>query len=144
MRITNVQRRKELVSKKGTICCNCQKDQKDAIQFHHIIPLAIGGNDYDSNIVPLCDDCHNLIHHGTTKKGNYNHSELIKKGMQKAKKEGKVPGRAKTTIDDISEEFKTFYYPKIKNKSITITKAAYEMNISRQTVYKYISIIEQN
>lgn len=141
MRFNNL-RRKELILEKGTICCNCHIDKKDTIQFHHVIPLSIGGNDCSSNIVPLCDNCHNLIHHSTIKNGSYNHSALIKKGMQKAKEQGIIAGRRKTTINNISEEFKNFYYPQIKNKSMSIMEVSRQTKLSRKTIYKYIAIIE--
>lgn len=141
MRFNNL-RRNELILEKGTICCNCHTDQKDTIQFHHIVPLSIGGNDCSSNIVPLCDNCHNLIHHNITKNGSYNHSSLIKKGIQKAKEQGKIVGRRKTTIENIPEKFKNFYYPQIKNKSMSIMEASHQTKMSRTTIYKYIAIIE--
>jgi 5-methylcytosine-specific restriction endonuclease McrA len=56
-RFTNIQR-KQLINSKGTICCNCLKDEKENIMFHHIVPVSIGGTDNDSNIVPLCQTCH--------------------------------------------------------------------------------------
>lgn len=31
------------------------------IEFHHLVPRAIGGSDTEDNIVPLCRDCHELI-----------------------------------------------------------------------------------
>ena len=34
----------------GNICCNC--GETDHIEYHHIVPLALGGNDIESNIVP--------------------------------------------------------------------------------------------
>lgn len=32
------------------------------IQLHHIVPRSQGGDDYADNLVPLCGDCHRLIH----------------------------------------------------------------------------------
>ena len=40
-------------------CINCGKE---ASELHHVVPLALGGNDIDSNKVWLCIDCHNKIH----------------------------------------------------------------------------------
>ena len=51
----------------GNICCNC--GETDHIEYHHIVPLALGGNDIESNIVPLCHVCHMAAHHGR----NINH-----------------------------------------------------------------------
>lgn len=53
---------KEIKQNKGTICCNC--GSSDNIEYHHIVPIALGGNDIESNIVPLCHRCHKVAHHG--------------------------------------------------------------------------------
>ena len=49
--------RKERASK---TCVNCGTDME--IEFHHIVPLAYGGTNNLSNIVPLCHQCHWSIH----------------------------------------------------------------------------------
>ena len=131
-----------LKKEKGTVCINCLSNDKP-IQYHHVVPISLGGQDILSNIVPLCEDCHNLIHHAKTKKGNLSHSQLIKAGLDRAKIEGKQIGRKLTTVEVIPKEFFNFY-DKIKNKEITIAAAARELNISRPTVYKYIRLIEQS
>ena len=41
-------------------CVNCES--KFNIQYHHIIPLSLGGTNKITNIVPLCEHCHNKIH----------------------------------------------------------------------------------
>lgn len=46
----------------GTICCNCGKDCGAEIEYHHIVPLERGGKDIVSNLVPICFDCHSVIH----------------------------------------------------------------------------------
>ena len=46
----------------GNTCCNCQSDKN--IEYHHIVPLALGGADIVSNIVPLCHQCHKAAHCG--------------------------------------------------------------------------------
>lgn len=80
-------RKQERLTKIGTKCCNCGSTNN--LQYHHIIPLAFGGNDIDSNLCCLCEDCHGLIHGMEFN----NHSELIKRGQAKAKDEGKNIGQ---------------------------------------------------
>ena len=46
----------------GDICVNC--GSKENIEYHHIVPLFLGGRDIQSNIVPLCYKCHKAAHHG--------------------------------------------------------------------------------
>ena len=43
----------------GDRCVNCEAP---ADHRHHVVPLHAGGNDRDSNLVPLCTDCHTLAH----------------------------------------------------------------------------------
>ena len=135
--------REQLITKKGTICCNCQIDKNKQIIFHHIVPLSIVGQDVLSNIVPICNDCHQLLHHNTNKIGNFEHSKLVKAGMQKAKENGVRIGRKTVEINDLPSVFTDIYYPKIKSKTISIAQAARELEMSRTTIYKYISIIEK-
>lgn len=52
--------RKKLREKLGCKCVNCEAVTD--IEYHHIIPLALGGTNKISNIVPLCYACHQLAH----------------------------------------------------------------------------------
>ena len=74
----------------GLQCCNCGSTSD--LQYHHIIPVAIGGKDINSNICCLCYDCHYKLHHDGKGSKVVNYSELIKKGQAKAKKEGRNAG----------------------------------------------------
>lgn len=134
--------RKFLIITKGTICANCQKNCLDKIIFHHIVPIVLGGNDILTNIIPLCDNCHNLIHYNNTKNNNISHSDLIKEGIKKRKEKGLSTGRPHITKKDIPQKFFD-YYKKICNNEITITQASKEIPMSRTTIYKYIKLIEQ-
>jgi len=46
----------------GAVCVNC--GEKDNIEYHHIVPLHLGGTNRLSNIVPLCNRCHKVAHNG--------------------------------------------------------------------------------
>ena len=47
-----------IAAKRGSCrCCPATV----GIQFHHLVPRAIGGSDTESNIVPLCAGCHELV-----------------------------------------------------------------------------------
>jgi len=50
----------ELARKCGTECVSC--GSKENIEYHHIIPLALGGSNRIRNIVPLCHRCHKVAH----------------------------------------------------------------------------------
>lgn len=70
-----------------------------------------------------------------------NISDKIRKGMEKAKENGKTLGRPKTVKDDLSDKFWKFL-PIYENGSITITEFAMLLNVSRPTLYKYLKMAE--
>lgn len=46
----------------GKQCANCKTCEN--IEYHHIVPLKLGGTNNISNIVPLCHACHEAAHQG--------------------------------------------------------------------------------
>ena len=48
-------RRSRLIALRGNRCINCGTD-KD-IEWHYMVPIGSGGNDVDTNLVPLCSRC---------------------------------------------------------------------------------------
>ena len=46
----------------GTSCYNCGSSED--VEYHHIVPLKLGGTNRFSNIVPLCHKCHKAAHCG--------------------------------------------------------------------------------
>lgn len=52
--------RKKLIEKYGCKCANCGSE--DAIEYHHIVPIAVGGTNNITNFAPLCCSCHELVH----------------------------------------------------------------------------------
>ena len=75
----------------GLKCCNCGSTSD--LQYHHIIPIVIGGKDINSNMCCLCYDCHYKLHHNGEDKKVVNYGELIKNGQARAKEQGKSIGR---------------------------------------------------
>ena len=133
--------RKQRKNTEGYKCCNCGAH---ATQAHHIVPMACGGNDVDSNIAWLCDQCHDKIHGLTRFNGSISHRELIKKGLERAKQNGVHCGRKATTIDDIPLNIKTIYFEAQASQSIlNISQIAREFHLSRNTIYKYFEILAQ-
>ena len=50
-------------------CAICQKELPYSKQeFHHVIPLFLGGNSLPENVILLCHDCHQDLHHGINRK----------------------------------------------------------------------------
>ena len=123
-------------NKIGLKCCNCGNNNN--LEYHHIVPISLGGLDDISIICCLCSNCHHLIHNGS--KDNINQAVLIKQGMKAAKEKGTIIGRPRITINDISNDL----VADILTEKINITAIAKKYNISRKTVYKYKNIIKES
>ena len=50
----------EYKEKLGCTCVNCGSTEK--IEYHHIVPLCMGGTNRLTNIAPVCVNCHVAIH----------------------------------------------------------------------------------
>ena len=133
---------KEKKTKIGSKCVNCGSTED--LEYHHVVPLAIGGNDVDSNIVCLCGYCHKMLHNATNA-NHINHSLLIKNGIKKARKDGKIVGRPKTGVPT---EFQTEFIKFLKKEGIyhkcTVTNFANLNGIAVSTYYKYIGILKKD
>lgn len=66
----------------------------------------------------------------------------IKLGLKNAKKEGRVGGRPRTTIESIPELFYK-YYPMYKTKTINKKEFSRLTKLSYPSIYKYLEIIEK-
>ena len=121
----------------GLKCCNCGSETD--LEYHHIIPLALGGFNKLSNMCCLCYQCHSLLHFGTKK--NINHSEATKKGLQKAKERGVILGLPKGTklttkkSLDAKEKIKQLNYS--FEGTLNNEETYKQIGISRNTFYKY-------
>lgn len=68
-------------------------------------------------------------------------SARIKSGLVNARAKGSRLGRPEVTAENVPSSFLR-YYPKYKAKQLTVTEISRLLNISRTTVYKYISLLE--
>ena len=67
--------------------------------------------------------------------------ERVRSGMANAKAKGKQIGRPQTTKDSIPAIFLR-HYPAYKNGQLNITELSRACDLSRTTIYKYISLLE--
>lgn len=67
--------------------------------------------------------------------------QRIKSGMENARVKGKQIGRRKTTEDDIPASFFR-YYPQYAKGNINISEFARLSDLSRNSVYKYLKLVE--
>ena len=115
----------------NNICVNCGKP---ATERHHIVPLALGGNDIDSNKVYLCSECHALIHGHNMKTRGTNWHNLQSIGIENAHKKGIKFGRPKAekplNWDSVIIKW--------RNEEITAITAMKELNLTKATFYKYV------
>ena len=68
--------------------------------------------------------------------------ERVKSGMANAKAKGKPIGRPELKKEDIPDIFFK-HYPSYINKSLNLSELARVCNLSRNTVYKYLSLINK-
>ena len=68
--------------------------------------------------------------------------ERVRSGMANAKAKGAKIGRPQATADDIPAVFLR-HYPAFKNKQLNVSELARVCDLSRTTVYKYISLLER-
>ena len=140
MRTTSSHFSRDILKKiKGTTCCNCGLNCEENIIYHHIVPLGNGGNDIINNIIPVCTECHSLIHFGESK-GLKNHSALVKAGLEKAKANGVKLGRHTTTFDELPDNIGE--YIKYVEQGMSIVEASKQLGISRPSFYKYRKIYQ--
>jgi len=65
--------------------------------------------------------------------------DRVKSGMENAKAKGKQIGRPKVTKDDIPDIFYK-HYPSYINKTLNLSEFSRVTNLSKNTIYKYISL----
>ena len=88
---------KEYLSHK---CCNC--GSKKNIEYHHIVPLKLGGTNTLTNIVPLCHKCHKAAHCGQHMS---HYSDKTNSGR-----------KSKSNVEEHSEIFDMFINGEIGNR----------------------------
>ena len=66
----------------------------------------------------------------------------VRSGMANARAKGAKIGRPELTADDIPPVFLR-HYPSFRNKNLNLSELARVCNLSRTTVYKYLSLLEQ-
>ena len=86
--------KKEVIRLYGDKCINCG-DRKN-IEWHHVVPLSVGGYDIPSNIVPLCHCCHKAV--------SFYMPMVLSHGLERKSKGGR-PKKWPENYKDIIEDF---------------------------------------
>lgn len=53
--------RMECLKRDNFTCLRCEKKSRQGMQAHHLIPRNLGGADDVSNLVTLCNSCHDFV-----------------------------------------------------------------------------------
>ena len=67
--------------------------------------------------------------------------ERVRSGMANAKAKGKQIGRPRITLEDVPASF-IRHYPAYKKGQLNVSELARVCELSRTTIYKYISFID--
>ena len=102
------------------------------LHHHHIIPRTKNGGDEETNMITLCIEHHTWIH-GLKPTAWNNHANLVREGLDNARKEGRIGGRPTNLTDEIRVKIL-----ELKANGIGIRKIAAECSVGIQTVYKVI------
>ncbi len=91
--LKGVARRKQVLERDNYTCRLC--GETNNLQTHHLTPRELGGGNYSFNLICVCKACHLFLHCNPkivmdTKR---NHQDVIKRGLDRAKSEGKKLGR---------------------------------------------------
>jgi hypothetical protein len=118
-------------------CFECGVSEK--IQFHHVVPHSLGGNE----TLPLCSECHGKVHD----RKFVDISHLVKEGLRKKKEQGVILGRRKGTEKTDDEMLGNPKYKNVivyLNHGYSIRDAQSMTNVSKNTVNKISKILKKN
>jgi len=104
----------------------CFECGKEAHHNHHVIPKSKGG----TRTVPLCHDCHALVHEVKS----VTMSELTKQGLRRAANEGRTGGRPRV----LSEEDIPKLQALIQDPDVSTRSICDDYDISKATLYRYV------
>lgn len=121
----------------GRICVNCGATEE--IEYHHIVPLSLGGSDTLSNICPLCAKCHGKVHYNG--EAGISHSTLTRAGLERARAAGKHLGLQRgtklTTQKSVGAKETILHYSKDFLGYRSDDECMRLAGVSRNTFYKY-------
>jgi hypothetical protein len=109
----------------------------EQLHDHHVVPKSLGG----TKTLPLCPNCHGLVHERDFMK----QSTLQKKGVLRAKAEGRYKGRQKGTFES-AEKFlakpQNAYVLALLRLQYSDSQTAKEVQVHHNTVLKVRRVAE--
>ena len=118
---------------KLNFCCIC--GIKENLHHHHITPRTKNGGDEETNMITLCIEHHAWIHRLKPTTWN-NHANLVREGLENARKKGRIGGRPTNLTKDNRVKIL-----ELKENGVGIRKIAKECSVGIQTVYKVLRAV---
>jgi hypothetical protein len=112
-------------------CVICGVD--DDLNHHHVVPLSLGGQDCEENIITLCCTHHDWIHN-IQRHRNLKFIELVKAGQLKSNKPNRFGGRPPHSQEKINEIIKLW------ESGMSYRQIRSKLKISIATVQKYVTL----
>lgn len=116
-------------------CFEC--GSKKNLHKHHVIPRVLGGK----NTLSLCGKCHSKVHN---LKSLADTSQLIRIGLEKARRKGVIMGRPKGSGLSDSDVLKKYdYVVEILKKGGSIRKTAKKFELGFSTVQRVKRVLDK-
>ncbi|MGL5328351.1 MAG: HNH endonuclease [Peptostreptococcaceae bacterium] len=109
----------------GNECINCGSNKH--IHYHHIVPLVGGGTNNIKNIVPLCEDCHGIVH-----------DNKIYKALRKGKELAKLNPNYKDGRPNKFNQEQLEKAVQLKSQGLGLKDIQEQTGVSKSTLYSYI------
>ena len=105
----------------GGVCYNCGTTEH--IEYHHVVPLKLGGTNNISNIAALCNRCHKAVHWG----GH----------VQDYRNQGKMGRPHNVSEEQLDEAFTQYIYGRIGMRECKqLIESAKTSKITDMSYYK--------
>ena len=72
----------DIINSYGGKCNICDSEWTSILEIHHLIPLSLGGTNDIHNLIPLCPNCHRIVHMWRRSLNNHNHNSEINNNIE--------------------------------------------------------------
>ena len=111
-------------------CCHRNVDAQST-HVHHILPRSLGGGEYQSNRIEICEECHGAIHSNSFD----GRSKLIKTGLEKARSRGVKLGRKRLCDEKIQNSILV-----LREDGLSMRLIAKKLGISYGVVFNTVHL----
>jgi predicted restriction endonuclease len=79
-RVISTALKKDIIDKYNNKCGVCDLEFPDILQIHHIIPFSRDGTNFEENLIPLCPNCHSIVHKRASEFYKINNENTYREG----------------------------------------------------------------